>query len=63
MISSINTRFQDCFEDQKLILAAILHPRFKNKWISKEDREKKTQLLMNTFKSHKQDPVCGTQVR
>ncbi|KZS19982.1 Uncharacterized protein APZ42_013451 [Daphnia magna] len=60
MILSINTRLQDCFEDQELILAAILHPRFKNKWISEEDREAKTQLLMNTFKSLKQDPVCAT---
>jgi hypothetical protein len=65
MISSINTRFQDCFEDQELILAAILHPHFKNKWISEEDKEAKTQLLMNAFKSHKQDPVpvSGTPER
>jgi hypothetical protein len=63
MISSIKTRFQDCFEDEELILAAILHPNFKNKWISENDREAKTRLLMDTFKSHKQDTVCGTQVR
>ena len=63
MISSIKTRFQDCFEDEELILAAILHPQFKSKWISEKDREAKTRLLMDTFKSHKQNTVCGTQAR
>ena len=63
MISSIKIRFQNCFEDEELILAAILHPHFKNKWISEEDRDAKTQLLMNTFKSHRQNPSCGTEGR
>nr|CAH0105485.1 unnamed protein product [Daphnia galeata] len=60
MISSIKTRFQDCFEDEELILAAILHPNLKNKWFSENDREAKTRLLIDTFKSHKQDTVCAT---
>nr|CAH0105484.1 unnamed protein product [Daphnia galeata] len=62
MISSIKTRFQDCFEDEELILAAILHPNFKNKWISEKDREAKTRLLM-IFTSHTQIPCVVTQAR
>ena len=63
MISSIKTRFQDCLEDEELILATILHLQLKNKWISEKDREAKTRLLMDTFKSHKQNTVCATQAK
>lgn len=53
IIVGLEKRFDDLFEDEELIIAAILHPMFKTTWIAKEDVPAKVQILQSAYDSFK----------
>lgn len=49
IIAGIEKRFDELFEDEELIIAAILHPKFKTSWITEKDVSAKVKILQTAY--------------
>lgn len=49
MIEPLQTRFGEMFNDEKLRVVALIHPRFKLSWIPDHEREEAEELLKQEF--------------
>ena len=49
IINGLNTRFSECFQDEDLIFAAMVHPKFKSKWLKEADKQQYTEKLNLEF--------------
>lgn len=59
ILNGISKRFDHCFQDRELKIAALVHPRFKMTWISKEDLAVSEEILREEFEALEQ--VGNTQ--
>ena len=58
MIESVKRRFAASLVDEELLIAAMVHPLFKAKWIPEgEERDDNIQRLIDVFRSFKNDHV------
>lgn len=55
LIESDRHRFTDCFHDENLYIAAMIHPLFKTKWINEDERASRIKRLIEVFNSFKND--------
>lgn len=49
--NGVNNRFEQCFFDPELRLAAMTHPRFKLSWVVDGERDKAEKFFKDQFKS------------
>lgn len=49
LLSGLNFRFKHDFDDRQLIIAAVIHPMFKLKWVPSDEKERYEKLLKEEF--------------
>lgn len=49
IIEGLNTRFSECFRDEDLRFAAMVHPKFKISWIKEADRQNYIEKLLDFY--------------
>ena len=57
IISALNDRFEACFDDEDLCLAAMVHPKFKLTWIREADKPNMMVKLNSSFEIFSAAPV------
>ncbi|KZS04143.1 Uncharacterized protein APZ42_032989 [Daphnia magna] len=62
IISGIDWHFSHCFEDDDLILASLLHPKFKLNWVNEADKSSVTEKIENFYENFSQDSSSGKSV-
>lgn len=55
IMDSVKKRFQSCFTDQELIVAALVHPKFKTSWLTDTDKFDKIELLTSVYNDFKNE--------